>query len=125
MNQVKTTTLKDFLKSNSQSDNFSKYNMSNIFSVVNKGQNSYFNLSKTINFSNLQLLPESYYKLYKIKQGDTWTNIAYMEYHNINLWWLICKFNNIQNPFTELIVNKVIKLPSQNLINDIIDSMNS
>jgi nucleoid-associated protein YgaU len=57
-------------------------------------------MSKTINFSNNDLLPSEYYTLYKIVEGDTWTNIAYKHYRNIKLWWLICKFNNIKNPFT-------------------------
>lgn len=123
--QIKTTTLNQFIKKNIQLNNISKYNFSNLFTVVNKGENSYFNMSTTINFSNLQLIPNNYFTYYKIIEGDTWTNIAYKFYHNIKLWWLICKFNNIKNPFTQLIINKVIKIPNQQLVNQIINLINN
>jgi LysM repeat protein len=86
--------------------------MSNIFSVVNKGSNSYFNLAKTINFNNINSIPDTYYTVYMVQEGDTWTNISYKAYGTINPWWIICKFNNIKNPFTDLIVGKKIKLPT-------------
>lgn len=123
--QLKTTSLNQFLKKNLLTNNNSKYNFSNLFSVVNKGENSYFNMSKTINFSNLQQLPKEYFQYYKIVEGDTWTNISYKFYRNIKLWWLICRFNNIKNPFTQLVINKVIKIPNQQLVNQIINLINN
>ena len=50
MKQIKTTTIDEFLQQNMTAVSTSKYDMSNIFNVVNKGQNSYFNIAKTINF---------------------------------------------------------------------------
>ena len=120
---IKTTSLKKFLESISQIPN-SSYNLSNIFSVVNKGENSYFNLSKTINFMNINQIPENYYTLYKIEFGDTWTNISYRTYGTIKPWWIICKFNNIKNPFSDLTVGKTIKLPTLALLQQINNILN-
>ena len=57
--EIETKSLKQFLESISQTPN-SSYNLSNLFSVVNKGEKSYFNLSKTINFTNIAQIPEKY-----------------------------------------------------------------
>ena len=121
---LQTTSLKQFLREIDQVPD-SKYNLSNIFSVVNKGKNSYFNLAKTLNFNNMDQIPSKYYTLYKISDGDTWTNIAYNTYRNIKPWWIICKFNDIKNPFQQLIIGKVIKLPTQELLDQIADILNS
>lgn len=118
MKNLQTTSLKKFLQQYQQMPD-SIYNLSNIFSVVKKGKNSYFNLAKTINFDNVDQMPDNYYTLYKIQEGDTWTNISYKVYGNIKPWWIICKFNNIKNPFTDLIVGKIIKLPTQDLLRQI------
>lgn len=116
--EIETKSLKQFLESISQTPN-SSYNLSNLFSVVNKGEKSYFNLSKTINFTNIAQIPEKYYTLYKVQYGDTWTNISYRTYGTIKAWWIICKFNNIKNPFLDLIVGKTIKLPTPLLLQQI------
>jgi hypothetical protein len=36
------------------------------------------------------------------------------------LWWLICKFNNVKNPFTDLTVGAVIKIPTPKLVEKIL-----
>ena len=37
--------------------------------------------------------------LYEVKAGDTWTLISHNLFGTIRLWWLLCKFNNITDPF--------------------------
>jgi nucleoid-associated protein YgaU len=80
-----------------------KYDFANLFNVVELGEKSYFNISKTISFANNDTILPSYYTTYKIKATDSWTGISFQFYNTIKLWWLICKFNNINNPFEELI----------------------
>jgi hypothetical protein len=100
------------------------YNFANLFNVVNKGKNSYFNLCRSIYF-NIEDIDPSLIELYEIAEGDTWTNISYRYFGTIKLWWLICKFNNIKNPFTELESGKFIKIPSKELMESVINIIQS
>lgn len=124
MKQIKTTTIDEFLRQNMTAVSTSKYDMSNIFNIVNKGQNSYFNIAKTINFYNVDELSSDYYQVYKVIDGDTWPLISYKFYNNIKLWWLICKFNNIKNPFVDLKINMILKIPTLNFMSQIVESIN-
>ena len=93
----------------------SKNNLANMFNVVNIGKNSYFNLSRSINFLNTDdLLPEAYVT-YEICTGDSWTNISYKFYATIELWWLICKFNNIKDPLKMPVPGEYIKIPGDEI----------
>lgn len=81
-----------------------QYNFANLFNIIDLNEKSYFNISKTIYFDKVD---KDRYDYYKINEGDNWTYISYKMYGTVKLWWLICKFNNIQNPFTELVPRKV------------------
>ena len=98
-----------------------KYEYSNLFNVINKGEMSYFNLCKNIYFKNINYMSPDDVKEYVILEDDSWTNISYKFYNTYKLWWLICKFNNISNPFNELIAGKIIKIPSQEIVDSILD----
>lgn len=103
--------------SNKQLD---KFNFANLFNVVDLSDKSYYNISKTINFQNVLDIENGYVDYYQISVNDTWTSISYMYYGTIKLWWLICKFNNIIDPFAELIPGKKILIPCQQIINQIL-----
>jgi len=98
----------------------SKNNLANIFKVVKIGKNSYFNLSKTINFLNTDDLTSNMYSAYQVSVNDTWTIISYKFYNTIELWWLICKFNNIKDPLKMPSAGTFIKIPSTDLKNTIL-----
>lgn len=100
-----------------------QYNFANLFNVINLGEKSYFNINKTILFENMDDIPLSYYSSYIIKSGDSWTGISFKFYKTIKLWWLICKVNNIKNPFFELTPGKNIKILDISIINDILQSI--
>lgn len=102
-----------------------QYDFANFFNVINLGEKSYFNINKTITFDNMDDMSESYYSTYIVKGGDTWTGISFKFYNTIKLWWLICKINNIKNPFTELTEGKRIKILEQSIVNDILNSIKS
>ena len=93
----------------------SQNNFANIFNVVNKGKKSYFNLCKNIKFNNIDSINSSYYSMYLVLDNDCWTNISYKMYGTIELWWLIAKFNNVKNPFTELTAGSYIKIPGDEI----------
>jgi hypothetical protein len=97
-----------------------KYNFANLFNVVNKGEKSYFNLYKNVTFDISDLDPELF-ENYQVMENDSWTNISYKFYGTIKLWWLICKFNNIKNPFTELTPGKILKIPVNELMENVLD----
>jgi nucleoid-associated protein YgaU len=101
-------------------DRLSEYNFANLFNVVQLGEKSYFNISKTLTFDNIQDIPEQYYTLYELTESDTWTGISYTHYGTISLWWLICKFNGIVNPFIEITPGKVIMIPNKKLVDSIL-----
>ena len=47
-----------------------------------------------------------------VKRGDTFDSLALEYYNNPTLYWIICDFNRIQDPFTELLEGQTIKIPS-------------
>ena len=98
----------------------SKNSFANFLEVVNKGSESYFNLCKGISFKFDSMNPDMYYD-YIVLEDDCWTNISYKNYNTPELWWLICKFNDVKNPFTELEAGKIIKIPSVELKDWILD----
>jgi hypothetical protein len=36
--------------------------------------------------------------VYYVKPIDSWTYISYKQYNTPDLWWLVCEYNQIQNP---------------------------
>lgn len=104
-------------------DKLDMYNFANLFNVVELGENSYFNINKTINFKNVDYIPESLYSIYEIKYGDSWTNISYKFYGTIKLWWLICKFNDVKDPFEELLQGSFLKIPDDDLVKTILTNI--
>ena len=98
-----------------------KYDFANLFNVINKGELSYFNLCKNIYFDNIDSMSSESVYNYIILEDDSWTNISYKFYNTYKLWWLICKFNGIANPFNELIPGTVIKIPTKETADAIMD----
>lgn len=108
INTTKYKNCKEFV----QTKLLNQYDFANLFNVVKLGEKSYFNICKTITFENVNDVPPSLYYLYTLNETDSWTGISYKFYETIRLWWLICKFNNIIDPFKELTTGKIIKVPS-------------
>lgn len=75
-----------------------KNSFANLFSVVNRGAKSYFNLCKGISFSNVDSVDPGMFAEYTVTENDSWTSISYRFYGTVELWWLVCKFNRRQGP---------------------------
>ena len=118
------TKLNDLIKkgviSADSASALSKNNYANMFNVVNKGEKSYFNLCKNLRFKNVDKIDHSQYTDYLVMEDDSWTNISYKHYNTIELWWLICKFNNVKDPFEELKAGTYIKIPTEELKDNIL-----
>jgi hypothetical protein len=87
----------------------SSYKFENFFNVQEDLRNNkFFNLIKSINVfqSNNDEVEESYY----IKPSDTWISISFDFYNTLDLWWLICVYNQIHNPLELPLVGTKIKI---------------
>lgn len=98
-----------------------KNSLANLFNVVCRGNKSYFNLCKGVSFSNLDKLSDESFSSYIVLESDSWPTISYKFYNTVELWWLICKFNNIKDPFEFPEAGTVIKIPSEQIKDLILD----
>ena len=51
------------------------------------------------------------YSIHTVTRGDTFDSIALDYYNSPTLYWVICDFNSIQDPFTELKTGQQLKVP--------------
>lgn len=113
-NELENINLTDYLD---------KYNFARMFDVVQRGNNSYFNLCKTIRFQNIDTMLPKYYANYQVRPKDTWTNLSYKFFGTYKLWWLLCKFNDVVDPFKQLQEGVVIKIPTKEVMRQIIENL--
>lgn len=59
-----------------------------------------------------QLNQDITYILYEVKARDTLDSIALDYYNNPTFFWIIADFNQIQDPYTELVEGTQIKIPT-------------
>ena len=88
------------MSNNSTFGDNSIYRMCRYFDIE-KGKDSpfsEFSINKTIYFKTEQM-SQNLYSLYETNQNDTWSGISYKVYNTIELWWIICKTNQVINPF--------------------------
>ena len=52
------------------------------------------------------------YRTHTIRRGDTLDSLALEYYNNPTLYWVICSFNRIRDPFISLKEGDTIKIPS-------------
>lgn len=52
------------------------------------------------------------YHMHTVVQGDTIDKLALHYYNNPTLFWVICSFNRIRNPYVKLTVGQQLKIPS-------------
>ena len=75
----------------------------------------YFNQIENVDWNDVQLknifqkleltseIPENYITYYRIKEGESLESIAYSQYGNVDLWWLIALINdNINDSFYDI-----------------------
>ena len=59
-----------------------------------------------------QLRDSTSYSLHTVQRNETYDSIALYYYNNPTLYWVICDFNRIQDPFNEPEVGSKLKIPS-------------
>ena len=107
-------------------ENFvTSYNdLGNFFNVyTDENGKYYFSILKSVNFQNINSIAPGYYNEYVVKENDAWTTISYNLYGDINLWWIICKFNGIMNPIDLPTAGITLRVPTPELVKTIVDQM--
>jgi hypothetical protein len=92
----------------------------NIFKIGYDDKYPFFNIFKTITLPND--IDDSFFTYVKPLPTDTWTNLSYIYYGNIDLWWLIAITNDIFNPF---IMPNYLKILKPEYIDLVIDNIQS
>jgi hypothetical protein len=87
----------------------SLYRYENFFNVYQNTDGSYFyNLLRGINIFPAN--NSSVEDVYTTKSNDTWYLISYNYYNTMDLWWLVCEYNQIKDPTTMPVVGTTLKL---------------
>ena len=113
------------MKQNAFSDlpNISMYRYENFFNIyTDENDFKFYNLLKSINIfpSENSEAEDIYYTTF----NDTWHLISYKYYNTMDLWWLVCAYNQIQNPIKMPEVGTEIKLLKSNFVSFIISELN-
>lgn len=93
--------------------------------LINKSYRSYSRLSRYVNFpyyynikdnkyiygTTRHLRKDTLYSDYIVKQNDSYDSIALAFYGNPTYYWVICDFNNIQDPFSIPVSGTLLRIP--------------
>ena len=72
----------------------------------------YHNIDKKwVGGSTQYLRDDTPYNTCVVNTGDTYDNLALYYYNNPTLYWVICSFNHIQDPFKDPEVGEVLRIP--------------
>jgi hypothetical protein len=101
----------------------SSYRYENFFNIYTDSDDfKFYNLLRSIN-----LFPANNSEVedvYNTTFNDTWHLISYKKYNTIDLWWLVCAYNDIQNPVKMPEPGTQLKLLKSNYVSPIISELN-
>ena len=93
----------------------------NIFKVYMDGDFFAFNILKTVHIpANLD---DRLYDVVIINGKTSWTKLSFDQFGTINLWWLICLTNGIQNPTSPPVNGSYLKIIKSEYVSDILDEI--
>jgi hypothetical protein len=101
----------------------SPYRYENFFNLYTEKNNElFYNLIKSVNIfqSNNSDIEETY----TIKPRDTWILISFHYYNTIDLWWLVCTYNQINNPLSMPEAGTTIKLLNKSYVGYVLEELN-
>ena len=99
-----------------------KYVMENLFPVhQNNDGKYYYNIIRTV-MSPENLASDTFYQ-YRIPSPTPLTNLSNRVYGRIELWWLICVVNNINNPVELLPAGTVLKIIHADRVADVLNKI--
>jgi hypothetical protein len=100
----------------------SAFSYENFFNVYETNQGfRFYNLLKNISIfsSNDSEIEDEYITDYL----DTWYSISYRVYGTLNLWWLVCLYNNINNPFERIKSKTFLRILKPELVGIVISEI--
>ena len=97
--------------------------MANLFGVSVVDGDYVFRSNKTIMVLGSEAASSDLYDAYQFSSGDSWASVAYRFYGSTELWWVICKFNQVSNPFAMPSVGDVVKIPRKAVLDTILSSV--
>lgn len=101
--------------------NLLKEDFANLFNVYQNKEHKYFyNINRGLFLKNLDEMAPGYFSQYEIKYKDTWPLISYKIYGTIELWWLVCKANNILDPTFDPVVGENIQILNREVVDSIL-----
>jgi hypothetical protein len=87
---------------------------------------TFFNLLKKINIlTNTNDIDPVYFITYNIDVEIPWVVLSYKIYGTLNLWWLLCLVNNIQDATKNPELGTKIKAVKPQYVNSIIGQINT
>ena len=99
-------------------ENFFKLHLHNI-------EFAFFNLLKKINIlTNTTDVDPSFFITYNIDVDVPWVLLSYKIYGTLNLWWLICLVNNIQDATKNPVLGTQIKAIKPQFVGSIVNQIN-
>lgn len=103
----------------------SLYRFENFFNVYTeeRANSLYYNILRSINVfkaDNAEIEDE-----HIVKYQDTWVSISYQYYNTIDLWWLVCTYNGINNPTKMPELGTTIKLLKPDFVGLVLEELNS
>lgn len=102
--------------------NLSHYRYENFLNIYSdKDGFLFYNL-----LSNVNLVPSDNSNAedsYIVKHTDTWVSISWNYYNTMDLWWLVCAYNQIQDPTKMLAPGTKIKILKASYVSVVIDSL--
>jgi len=81
----------------------------------------YYNLLNTVYFP--KKIPSAFFYVITLNRLLPWTSISYNEYQTMNLWWLICLVNQIDNPVKYPVPGTQLKIIKTEYIRQILDDI--
>ena len=85
------------------------YRYENFFNIYKDNDGTkFYNLLRSINI--FPAGDSSAEDKYVVNEGDTWYYISYKYYKTIELWWLVCEYNQIKDATVLPTPGSVIKL---------------
>lgn len=102
------------------SDEFSYESFLRLY--LTKDNQFFYNLLTSNIVINGELDPSTYYNI-TITKRIPWTTVAYNEYRNMNMWWLILVTNKINNPVEFPVPGTVLKILYPRFVRYVLDQI--
>lgn len=97
--------------------------LANLFTIEIKDNKFEFRSNKTIMIIGGENASQELYDVYKISTNDSWASLSNKYYGTTDLWWIICKFNMIDNPNIMPKNGKFIFIPKAEIVNLVLTSI--